>query len=104
MSSMWPGLPADSGLDLLGHEIMAEKAAALGKAGEKARAALVALKDGPGEGDDREALLLAAADAVQAYFIQRELCGFRRHEAIIREYAIPKAVLVRLGAGRRAGG
>lgn len=101
---MWPGLPVDSGLDLLGYEIMAEKAAALGKAGEKARAALVALKDGPGEGGGRETLLMAAADAVQAYFIQRELCGFRRHDGIIREYEIPKAVLACLGAGRRAGG
>ena len=41
---MWPGLPADSGLDLLGHEILAEKAAALGRAGEKARGALARLK------------------------------------------------------------
>lgn len=98
MSTMWPGLPADSGLDLLGHEIMAEKAAALGKAGEKARLALERLGEHPAGAEGREALLKAAADAVHAYFIQRELCGFRRHDAIIREYAIPGAVLARLGA------
>lgn len=94
---MWPGLPADSGLDLLGHEILEEKAAALGKAGEKARRALAALRQHDRD-ESREALLKAAADAVHAYFIQRELCGLRRHEAVIREYRIPPAVLARLGA------
>lgn len=98
MSTMWPGLPADSGLDLLGHEIMAEKAAALCKAGEKARLTLAKLKGTPAGAEGRETALKAAADAVHAYFIQRELCGFRRHEAVIREYEIPRAVLVRLGA------
>jgi hypothetical protein len=95
---MWPGLPADSGLDLLGHEILAEKAAALGKAGEKARLALAKLKETPAGAEGRNSALKAAADAVHAYFIQRELCGFRRHDTIIREYEIPRAVLVRLGA------
>ena len=98
MSAMWPGLPADSGLDLLGHEILAEKAAALGRAGEKARLTLAKLKAHPVGEEGREALLKTAAEAVHAYFIQRELCGFRRHEAIIREYEIPRAVLARLGA------
>jgi hypothetical protein len=98
MSAMWPGLPVDSGLDLLGQEILAEKAAALGRAGEKARIALVALKAHPAGEEGREALLKTAAEAVHAYFIQRELCGFRRHDTIIREYEIPRAVLVRLGA------
>ena len=98
MAAMWPGLPADSGLDLLGHEILAEKAAALGRAGEKARVALARLKAHPDSEEGREALLKASAEAVHAYFIQRELCGLRRHDAIIREYEIPRAVLVRLGA------
>jgi hypothetical protein len=98
MSARWPGLPADSGLDLLGHEIMAEKAAALGRAGERARLAVETLNAHPAGAAGREALLKAAAEAVHAYFIQRELCGFRRHETIIREYQIPRAVLARLGA------
>ncbi len=98
MSAMWPGLPADSGLDLLGHEILAEKAAALGRAGEKARVALARLKAHPAGAEGREVLLKASAEAVHAYFIQRELCGFRKHDAIIREYDIPRAVLARLGA------
>ena len=39
-----------------------------------------------------------AADAVYAFFIQRELCGLRRHDAVIRDLRIPREVLVRLGA------
>jgi hypothetical protein len=98
MSTMWPGLPADSGLDLLGHEILAEKAAALGRAGEKVRMTLARLKAHSEDAEGRETALKAAAEAVHAYFIQRELCGLRRHEPIIREYEIPRAVLARLGA------
>ena len=48
-----------------------------------------------GIGEARAALVKAA---VYAYFIQRELCGLRRHDEIIRDYAIPREVLVRLGA------
>jgi len=95
---MWPGLPADSGLDLLGHEIFAEKAAALGRAGAKAEASLQRLRENEGDEPSRQSLLKAAAEAVHAYFIQRELCGLRRHDSVIRELAIPRAVLVRLGA------
>ena len=98
MSSTWPGLPADSGLDLLGHEILAEKAAALGRAGRKVETALARLREHDGEDEERAALLKQAADAVHAYFIQRELCGLRRHDSVIREHGIPRAVLVRLGA------
>ncbi|WP_027164968.1 DUF6665 family protein [Mesorhizobium sp. WSM3224] len=87
----------ENALDLLGHEILAEKAAALGRAGQRVEQTLRKLREG-GEGEDRARLLKEAAAAVHAYFIQRELCGLRRHDAVIREYDIPRAVLVRLGA------
>ncbi|RWA60778.1 DUF6665 family protein [Mesorhizobium sp.] len=87
----------ESALDLLGHEILAEKAAALGRAGQRVEETLSKLRE-DGEGEHRNRLLKEAAAAVHAYFIQRELCGFRRHDAVIREYDIPRAVLVRLGA------
>ena len=73
-------------------------ASALGRAGRKVEATLARLQQHAGDGDEREALLKAAADAVYAYFIQRELCGLRRHDDVIRDYAIPRAVLARLGA------
>ncbi len=83
---------------MLGHEILAEKAAALGRAGEKMRLKLAEFRALPADTHDREAVLKGAAEAVQSYFIQRELCGLRSHDSIIREHAIPKAVLARLGA------
>lgn len=33
-----------------------------------------------------------------ALFVQRELCGFRDQQDVIKQYGIPGAVLVRLGA------
>ncbi|TPN46457.1 MULTISPECIES: DUF6665 family protein [unclassified Mesorhizobium] len=88
---------AEAAFDALGHEILAEKAAALGRAGQKVEETLARLRDNADE-QIRSMLLKDAAKAVHAYFIQRELCGLRRHDAVIREYNIPKAVLVRLGA------
>lgn len=88
----------DTALDLLGHEILAEKASALGRAGERVEKALARLRDCADDGEYRIRLLKEAAEAVHGYFIQRELCGLRRHDAVIREYDIPKAVLARLGA------
>lgn len=87
----------EAAFDALGHEILAEKAAALGRAGQKVEETLARLRD---NGDDRlrQGLLKDAAEAVHGYFIQRELCGLRKHDAVIREYSIPKAVLARLGA------
>ncbi|SFO06853.1 hypothetical protein SAMN03159463_01019 [Mesorhizobium sp. NFR06] len=87
----------ESALDLLGHEILAEKAAALGRAGQRVEETLAKLRDNVDD-ELRPRLLKAAAAAVHAYFIQRELCGLRKHDAVIREYDIPRAVLVRLGA------
>jgi hypothetical protein len=87
----------ESALDLLGHEILAEKAAALGRAGDRVAETLARLRDNQDE-TVRPALLKDAAAAVHAYFIQRELCGLRKHDGVIREYDIPKAVLARLGA------
>jgi hypothetical protein len=39
----------------------------------------------------------AAADVVWGFLIQRELCGLRDRDQVIRDYAVPKEVLVRLG-------
>jgi hypothetical protein len=95
--------------DALGHEILSEKAAALGRAGARVELCLARLRahapeagTGSDSADDRQArrkgLVKEAADAVYAFFIQRELCGLRRHDAVIRDLAIPREVLVRLGA------
>ena len=74
------------------------KASALGRAGDKVEQTLAALKAHAGGQPERPVLVKEAAEAVYAYFIQREICGMRRHQDVIREYAIPNEVLVRLGA------
>lgn len=79
-------------------EILAEKASALGRAGERVEQTLGRLRLTGRELPDRKVRLQEASEAVYAYFIQRELCGFRRHQDAIREYAIPNEVLARLGA------
>ena len=81
-------------------EIAQERAAALGRAGRALAKAIAALDD-RGRNEDRETLLLNAAEKAQGYFIQREMLGIRDHSEIIREYAIPKAVLGRIGIMRR---
>lgn len=99
-------LPATSGVSILAEtnlgavnqEILAEKAASLGNAGRKVETCLEKLRSHRGDSETWAALVRNTADAVYAYFVQRELCGFRRHDDIIRDYAIPREVLVRLGA------
>jgi len=98
MSLRPPGQNAQTGVDVLDYELMAEKAASLGRAGYYAEQYLGRLRDYDGDAEGRAALLRKTAEAVYAWFIQRELCGLRRHDSLIREYAIPKEVLARLGA------
>lgn len=99
MSLRAPDLKAqDSFLDPLGVEILGEKAASLGRAGERVEKSIAALERHVGDDDARTRLLVQATDAVYAYFVQRELCGFRRHHDVIAHYRIPREVLARLGA------
>lgn len=88
-----------SGDTALQNEIAAEQASSLGHAGRIAEKALMHLAAAdPADGEDVDRRLHAAAEAVHFYFIQRELCGMRRHEDVIAELSIPGRVLVRLGA------
>ena len=82
----------------LDYEVAAEKASSLGHAGRVVAERMAALRSFEGEKSERTILLRQAAEAVWGYFIQRELCGLRRHDDAIREYGIPREVLVRLGA------
>jgi hypothetical protein len=77
-------------------EIAQEQAAALGRMGRKAEAALAALKAHEGEG--RAEVLKRAADAVWCFFVQREVMGLRDRAQIVADYQIPREVMVRLGA------
>ena len=97
-----PGLQTNARHDPLAaafeYEAAGEAAFSLGIAGKRVEAAVAALNASTSGDDAREARLKAAAVAVHHYFIQRELMGMRRHDGVIREYGIPRAVLARLGA------
>ena len=77
-------------------ELLAEEAAALGRAGRRVEETLAALA-AAAEGD-HPARLHEAAEAVHHYFILREMRGFRRHDDAVALYGIPRAVIARLGA------
>lgn len=87
-----------TGVATLDYELAGEMAVALGEAGRRAEQSLARLSAQEGGEGRREILLREAADAVYAYFIQRELCGLKRHDDVIGQLSIPRAVLVRLGA------
>lgn len=97
------GLSVEAGLALLtgresvDAEIAAEKAAALGRAGRRLEKAMAAFR-ATSPGAERRLAAYAAAEAVQAYFIQRELMGQRNHAEIIRQHDIPQEVLGKIGA------
>lgn len=102
--SLSPSFSKDSGLNLLEYELMSERADALGRHGlkvEKAIAALSVLHDAATTPEHREQLLNEAADAVWAFFIQREICGLRSNRDAVQRYGIPKEVMARLGIIRR---
>ena len=85
----------EAGTAAIEHEIAGERASSLGAAERNVIEALAALN---AASDDRSARLDRARDAVWAYFVQRELIGFRRHNDVIQELNIPAQVLAGLGA------
>jgi hypothetical protein len=90
-------LGVETGEAVLRYELLEEQASSLGRAGRKVEAALAALRDHPG-GEGRPAVLKAAADAVWAFLVQREVMGLRDRAAVVAQYAIPREVLARIGA------
>ncbi|MFC3705709.1 DUF6665 family protein [Devosia honganensis] len=87
----------EAGTAALEHEIAAERASSLGAAEARVKKAIAGLSGG----DDREHWLGEAREAVWAYFVQRELLGFRRHAEVIADLSIPANVLAGLGAVRK---
>ncbi len=86
---------ADEGDAAFRHEVLEEQAAALGRMGRKAEAALVKLRLHEGEG--RAEVVKAAADAVWCFLVQREVLGLRDRAQIVAQYNIPREVMARLG-------
>ena len=93
---------SDGGLSAIEAEIMAEKASALGNAGRAVEAALARLSSLETPLDAaRDALLQEAAEVVWRFLVQREAIGLRDTTAVIRDYGIPRAVMVRMGAAHK---
>lgn len=93
------GPSGKSPLNVLEYELMAERADALGRAGQRVEAALERLRHAAE--DDRDDLTDAAAAEVYGMFIQREMCGLRNGRDVIARYGIPGAVIARLGVSRQ---
>jgi len=68
-------LGVETGEAVLRYELLQEQAASLGRMGQKAEAALAALRAHEGEG--RAEVLKAACDAVWCFLVQREVMGLR---------------------------
>lgn len=94
--SLTKRLGVETGDAVLRYEILEEQAAALGRMGDKLTRALAALE--VCDPDGRADALKAAADAAWCFFVQREVMGLRDRAAVVEQYAIPREVLVRIGA------
>lgn len=85
-------------------EIAQEKAAALGRTAGRLEEALRGLAEHEAthrpqdEPARREQLVFAAAEALWYHVIQREACGLTDVDAVLRHYAVPRAVYARMGA------
>ena len=82
-----------TGAEILEAEMRGEQAYALGLAGKRMESALATFASS--NGDPRNTQL--AADAVQSFFIQREMIGLRNHDYVIEFYTIPPEVLAKVG-------
>ena len=90
-----------SGTDTLEAELLAEKAAALGRSGRVLETALLAYRAAAEQdAETRVDLAYAAAEAAQAHFIQRELSGHRNHDDVVQRLGVPREVLGKIGARR----
>jgi len=105
-------VPSDTALPIE-HEMLAEKASALARAGENLAAALAAVARVESElaaastGDrpafatrKREARDLAA-ERLWFLLVQREAIGLLHHEGMLREYGVPRDVRFLAGPRRR---
>lgn len=102
MTDQIPGTAPPSSVDVIQHEIIAEKVASLARAGTAVERAMAALR--AHDGDDAEArdgLVQRAADAVFAFMVQRELMGSADHKAAFETYGVTREVLARVGVRRR---
>ena len=100
-----------TGLDVLEYELRQEQAATIGRLARELRDSLNALdtfdsqvSNGQSLTDrsdpQRARLVDAAPYALWNFVVQRECCGFRWTEEVLKDYAVPGEVRARMGAVR----
>jgi hypothetical protein len=88
--------------DPIGYELLQEAASSLRRTAERLEEALSALRtEGaaatPPDPNTRAGLVAAAAKALFGYVVQREGCGLRDMDLVLRELDIPREVWIRMG-------
>jgi hypothetical protein len=94
---------------LLEHELIQEKAAALGRLGRALESSLAAIAtfdaEHPGSNaasaqtrQQRASLVRDASIALWQFVIQREACGLRDLRNVLRHYRVPPEVMAQMGA------
>jgi hypothetical protein len=90
-----------TGWDVLENEILEEQAATIGRLSRELRQALDALAAVDDRQDpQRPRLVDAAAYALFNFVVQRECSGLRGTEHVLKQYAVPAEVRVRMGVTR----
>jgi hypothetical protein len=102
-----PQTALPSGLATLDLEIMQERAASLGRTMRALEEALAALREFDSAAGiksktpSHERLQEEAGEALWRFVVQREACGLRNTEAVLRELSVPASVRLRMGVSRR---
>lgn len=92
------------GVNAIAEEIAKEKAESLGLTGKALESTLRELREyeqrhGPNPGDPQHGALVArAAERVTHFIVQREAFGFADPSYVFEFFAVPPAVVARLGA------
>lgn len=93
-------LPDDPISETIEHEVLAEKAATYGRLLKRLEIALGKLQEADTDSPEHSARHAAAAEALWFVVIQRDLCGFRKHEVFFKELNIPRSLVVAMGPRR----
>ena len=82
-------------------EIAQEKAASLGRASTRLAEAMERLEGVAAGSAERSEAVAAAGEALWYYVVQREACGMRDVETVLREFRVPREVYLRMGMRRK---
>jgi hypothetical protein len=86
-------------------EIAQEKAASLSRISTRLQEALARLEAHdaapPADAAERAHLVAVAGEALWYYVIQREACGMRDIDRVLRDFRVPREVYLRMGPAPR---